>query len=45
VKISSSACNGGVDVSALQNVWRQEAQDRIAGAVDKDAAFEHFGYR
>ena len=35
--------DGGVDVGALQNVRRQEAQHRIAGAVDEDVALEHFG--
>src|ERR1039458_9659052 len=35
--------DGGVDVSAFQNIWRQEAQDRIAGAVDENAALEHLG--
>jgi hypothetical protein len=35
--------DGGVHVGALQNVRRQEAQDRIAGAVDEDVALEHFG--
>src|SRR5579872_2542277 len=34
-----------VDVFAFQNVRRQEAKYGIAGAVDENAAFQHFGYR
>ena len=37
--------DGRVDVSALENVRRQEAQHGVAGAVDKDVALHHFGYR
>src|SRR5271165_6612376 len=35
--------DGGVHMGALQNIRRQEAQHRIAGAVDEDAPLEHFG--
>ncbi len=35
--------NRGVDVTALQNVRRQEAQNGIAGAVDENVALEHLG--
>src|SRR5579863_10038674 len=31
----------GIDVRALQNVGRQEPQDRIAGAIDNDAPLQH----
>src|ERR1039457_6531027 len=36
--------NRRIDVAALQNVRRQEAQRRIAGAIDKNAALEHLRY-
>ena len=35
--------DGGVDMRALQNVRRQEAQHRVAGAVDQDVPLEHLG--
>src|SRR6266568_3811350 len=35
--------NGGVDVGALQNVRRKEAQHRVTGAIDKDVPLEHLG--
>ena len=35
--------DGGVDMSALEDIRRKEAQHRIAGAVDEDVALEHFG--
>src|ERR1700743_1653674 len=35
--------NGCIDVFALEDVRRQEAQNGVAGAVDEDAALEHFG--
>ena len=37
-------CNGCVDMGALQNVRRQEAQHRVAGAVDQDVALQHLGH-
>ena len=36
--------DGGIDVLALQDVRRQEAQHRVAGAVDEDVALEHLGH-
>jgi hypothetical protein len=35
--------NGRVHVISMQNIWRQKAQDSVAGAVDDDAPLEHFG--
>src|ERR1039458_6717967 len=34
--------DGGVHMRALENVGWQEAQDRVARAVDKDVPLEHF---
>src|SRR5208282_2434086 len=36
--------NRRIDMAALQNVRRQEAQHGIAGAVDENAALEHLRY-
>ena len=35
--------NGGVNMNALEDEGRQEAQCRFAGAVDDDVPFEHLG--
>ena len=35
--------DGGVDVLALEDVGREKAEDRLAGAIDDDATLEHLG--
>jgi len=34
--------DGGINMRLLKDVGRQEAQHRVAGAVDENLAFEHF---